>query len=53
MIGKETIAYNDKSGIVDDYLEKILSFYFELKNRLTGTTPSIVKRPRGRSRKII
>jgi|GEM_PF-873013 len=40
MIGKETIAYNDKSGTVDDYLEKILSFYFELKNRLTGTSLS-------------
>jgi hypothetical protein len=35
MIGKETIAYNDKSGVADDYLEKILSFYFRLKSRLT------------------
>jgi len=48
MIGKETIAYNDKSGFADDYLEKILSFYFRLKDRLTGTSPSIPKRPRGR-----
>ena len=51
MIGKETIAYNDKSGNVDDYLEKILSFYFELKNRLTGTSPSVEERPRERPRK--
>jgi hypothetical protein len=36
MIGKETIAYSDKSGAADDYLEKILSFHFRLKNRLTG-----------------
>ena len=53
MIGKETIAYNDKSGTVDDYLEKILAFHFRLKNRLTGASPSIVKRPRGRPKKSI
>jgi len=53
MIGKETIAYNDKSGAADDYLEKILYFYFRLKNRLSGTSPSIVKRPRGRPKKSI
>jgi len=46
MIGKETIAYNDKSGAADDYLEKILTFYFRLKNRLSGTSDRIVKRPR-------
>jgi hypothetical protein len=53
MIGKETIAYNDKSGAADDYLEKILSFYFRLKNKLTGTSPTTVKKPRGRPRKGI
>ena len=53
MIGKETIAYNDKSGFADDYLEKILSFYFRLNDRLTGTSPSIPKRPRGGVRKSI
>ncbi len=53
MIGKETIAYNDKSGASDDYLEKILSFYFRLKNKLTGTSPTTVKKPRGRPRKGI
>lgn len=53
MIGKETIAYNDKSGAADDYLEKILSFYFRLKNKLTGTSPITVKEPRGKPRKGI
>lgn len=53
MIGKETIAYNDKSGNADDYLEKILSFYFELKNRLTGTSPSTWERSHRRLRKSI
>ena len=53
MIGKETIAYNDKTGAVDEYLEKLLSFHFELKNRLIGTSPSVVQRPRGRPRKSI
>jgi hypothetical protein len=51
MIGKETIAYSDKSGAADDYLEKILSFYFSLKNKLTGISPTAVKKPRGRPRK--
>jgi hypothetical protein len=53
MIGKETIAYNDKSGTADDYLEKILSFYFILKKRLTGTSSSIMKKHRGRPKKSI
>jgi hypothetical protein len=48
MIGKETIAYNDKSGTADDYLEKILSFYFRLKNKLSRSSPSIMKKPRER-----
>ena len=33
MIGKETIAYNDKSKAVDDFLEKLLSFTFQVKRR--------------------
>ncbi len=53
MIGKETISFNDKSGAADEYLEKILSFYFILKNKLTGASPSVVKRPRGRPKKRI
>ncbi|MBT9131257.1 MAG: hypothetical protein DDT42_01586 [candidate division WS2 bacterium] len=53
MIGKETIAYNDKSGAADDYLEKILSFYFRLKGKLTGASPTTMERPRGRPRKSI
>ncbi len=33
MIGKETVAYNDKSGAADDFLEKFLSYYFYIKRR--------------------
>jgi len=33
MIGKETIAYNDASKVVDDFLEKLLSFMFQVKRR--------------------
>jgi hypothetical protein len=51
MIGKETIAYNDKSGAADDYLEKILSFYFQLKNKLViHSSYNILKKPHGRPR---
>lgn len=34
LIGKETIAYNDKTGRSDDQLEKLLSFHFKLKTRI-------------------
>lgn len=34
LIGKETIAYNDKSGKADDLLEKLLAFSFQLKLRV-------------------
>lgn len=33
MIGKETVAYNDKSKAADDFLEKILSFMFQVKRK--------------------
>jgi len=35
MIGKETLVHDAKNEVVDDYLEKMLTFYFRLKNRLT------------------
>jgi len=55
MIGKETMVNDAKSATetVDYYLEKILTFYFRLKNRLTGPSSSIVKRSRGRPKKSI
>lgn len=53
MVGKETIAFNDKSGIVDDYLEKMLSFCFKLKCNLARTSPSTMKRPRVQPKKNI
>ncbi len=33
MIGKETIAFNDRSGLAGDFLEKLLDFYFKLQTR--------------------
>lgn len=33
MIGKETIAFNDRSGAAGDFLEKLLDFYFKLQTR--------------------
>ena len=53
MIGKETMVNDAKNEAVDYYLEKMLTFYFRLKNRLTGTSSSIVKRSRGRPKKSI
>lgn len=34
LIGKEAIAFNDKTGTSEDQLEKLLSFYFTLKRRI-------------------
>jgi len=53
MIGKETLTYNDKGGVADEYLEKMLTFYFRLKNRLIKTPERISKRPRGHPKKSI
>ncbi|HEX7778768.1 MAG TPA: ATP-binding protein [Vicinamibacterales bacterium] len=33
MIGKESIAWNDRSGAAGDFLEKLLDFYFKLQAR--------------------
>ena len=52
MIGKETIAFQDKSAAADEHLENLLSFFFRLKSRLSGGSTGIVKRPPGRPRKI-
>ncbi|TRZ93349.1 MAG: hypothetical protein D4R82_05215 [Dehalococcoidia bacterium] len=53
MIGKETMVNDAKSETVDYYLEKILSFHFELTNRLTGSSTNAMKRPRERPRKAV
>lgn len=53
MIGKETIAYQDKTGAADDHLERLLSFYFRLKSKLAAVSPRIMKKPRGRPKKGI
>jgi hypothetical protein len=33
MIGKESIAFNDRTGTAGDFLEKLLDFYFKLQSR--------------------
>ena len=33
MIGKESIAFNDRTGAAGDFLEKLLDFYFKLHLR--------------------
>ena len=33
MIGKESIAFNDRTGTTGDFLEKLLDFYFKLHAR--------------------
>lgn len=37
MIGKETFAYNDKSGTANYLLEKLLTFHFKLMRVVAGT----------------
>lgn len=52
IIGKQVIAYNDKSGAADDYLERLLSFHFRVKER----APRVAfpgKRKPGRPRKLV
>jgi hypothetical protein len=36
MIGKESIAFNDRTGTAADFLEKLLDFYFRLHARKPG-----------------
>jgi hypothetical protein len=43
MIGKESIAWNDRSGMAGDFLEKLLDFHFKLHGR---------KPQRGRKRRL-
>ncbi len=45
MIGKESIAWNDRSGSAGDFLEKLLDFYFKLQARKARS-----RRGRGRTR---
>ena len=36
LIGKESIAFNDRTGSAGDYLEKLLDFHFRLQTRKRG-----------------
>lgn len=40
LIGKEAIAFNDKSGAADEQLERMLSFHYELKRQMVGRSPA-------------
>lgn len=51
MIGKETIAHNDRSGRADEFLERLLSFYFCMKHRIAPAVAVAGKKGRGRPRK--
>lgn len=53
IIGKEAIAYNEKSGTADDYLERLLSFYFCVKEKIAPRLAVAGKRGRGRPRKLV
>lgn len=53
MIGKEAIAYNDKSGSGDEHLERLLSFYFRVKERIAPLVAVPGKRRRGHPRKLV
>lgn len=44
LIGKETIAFNDRSGLAGDFLEKLLDFHFKLFVR----RPRRGRKPRAR-----
>jgi hypothetical protein len=46
MIGKESIAFNDRTGTAGDYLEKLLDFYFKLHARKTRPRRKIAAPPR-------
>ncbi len=43
MIGKETIAFNDRTGSAGDFLEKLLDFYFKLQARSRDGKKSAAK----------
>jgi len=49
MIGKETIAFNDRTGMAGDFLEKKLGFYFKLQNRAAGKKTPAKSRSRQRT----
>lgn len=53
LIGKEVIAFNDKAGIADDFLEWLLTFYFRAKDRISPRSPVPGKRGPGRPRKLL
>ena len=53
IIGKETVAYNDRSNFADDYLERLLSFYFRMKAKIAPCAAVPGTGARGRPRKLV
>ena len=53
IIGKETLVFNDKTGLANQYLEDLLSFLFEVKDRagatIIGTRRRLSRRQRDSS----
>jgi len=49
MIGKETIAYQDKTKGTDDLLEKFLSFLFQVRAKTGKSSTTILKKPQKKS----
>lgn len=50
LIGKETIGFNDQTGISEDALERLLSYIYKLrKSKIFSATG---KAPRGRTRRL-
>ncbi len=47
MIGKETISFNDKSGNLDFFLERFLSFWFRLRDKIRMRDKSRKKKSKG------
>jgi hypothetical protein len=52
MIGKESIAFNDRSGTAGDFLEKLLDFYFTLHRRRPARGRKRDGKPAGQQRRI-
>jgi len=52
MIGKETIAFNDRSGSAGDFLEKLLDFSFKLQNRTRTSGKKNEGKPRSRQKTL-
>jgi hypothetical protein len=51
LIAKETLAFNDRTGAANDHLERMLTFLYSIKNKISGPSAVVGARRRGRPRK--